>query len=396
MEDRELEALLADIESDRSERTESPNDPDKIGEAICAFANDLPGNHLPGVLFVGIRDDGSCAELQVTDRLLQTLADFRNGRVQPIPSLVVQKETIKGCEIAVVIVQPSDAPPVRYKGTVRIRVGPRRDRATPEEERRLSERRRVKDLPFELREAYPATLDDLDLEFFEKQYLPSSVAPEVLRENRRSLEHQLAALRFAPLDSPPRPTVMGILAAGKDPEQFIGGAYIQFLRIDGIGLADPIRDEKRISGPLPQMLRLIDEVLSAHVSTSVNFTSGSTDRKTPDYPLVALQQVVRNAVMHRTYEGTNAPVRVLWFSDRIEVVSPGGPFGQVTIENFGKPGITDYRNLYLAEVLYRLGYVQRFGAGIATARDAMEKNGNPPPAFQATPTHVQVTMLGHP
>ncbi len=130
----------------------------------------------------------------------------------------------------------------------------------------------------------------------------------------------------------------------------------------------------------------------AYIPTAINITGGDPEARRPDYPLAALQQVIRNAVMHRTYEGTNAPVRVTWFTDRIEILSPGGPFGQVTVENFGTPGITDYRNRHLAEVLKNLGYVQRFGAGISLTRQAMEKNGNPAPEFVRTPTHVQVTL----
>jgi ATP-dependent DNA helicase RecG len=393
MEDRELEALLADIESDRVERTESPKDGDKIGRALCAFANDLPGHAQAGVLFIGVKDDGSCANTLITDELLRNLGGYRDdGNIQPIPSLIVQKRKVGGCEVAVVLVHPSDAPPVRYRGRVCIRVGPRRAIATPEEERRLSERRRFRDLPFDLQPVPQATIEDLDLEFFEKSYLPLSVAADILAENQRTLHQQLASLRFVTVSAPPVPTVTGLLAVGKDPQQFIGGAYIQFLRIDGTGLADPIRHEKRIAGPLAEMLRMADEVFDANISVAVNFTSGPAERRQPDYPLVALQQVVRNAVMHRTYEGTNAPVRVTWFSDRIEILSPGGPFGQVTVDNFGTPGITDYRNRHLAEVLHRLGYVQRFGVGIAVTRVAMEKNGNPAPEFNLTPTHVQVTL----
>ena len=85
----------------------------------------------------------------------------------------------------------------------------------------------------------------------------------------------------------------------------------------------------------------------------------------------ALRQLVRNAYMHRSYEATNTPIRVYWFDDRIEIHNPGGPFGSVTPENFGQPGITDYRNPNLAEALRALGYVQRFGAGIAIARKAL-------------------------
>jgi hypothetical protein len=62
--------------------------------------------------------------------------------------------------------------------------------------------------------------------------------------------------------------------------------------------------------------------------------------------------------MHRAYDETNAPIRVYWSSDRIEIQNPGGAFGQVNPQNFGT-GITDYRNLHLAEAMRNLGYVQQ-------------------------------------
>ncbi len=290
MDDAQLEQLLKDVESYRSERTESPKDRDKIGDAICAFANDMPGSGDSGVLFVGARDDGSCTGLTVTDQVLQTLLDFRaDARIQPIPSFVVEKRTIYGCELAVVTVEPSLSPPVRYKGRVCVRVGPRHSYATAEQEARLSERRRHRDMPFDVRPVYGAALDDLDLDFFRKQYLPAAVDADVLAQNQRSIEHQLASLRFVTLDVPPIPTVAGILAIGKDPEHFIGGAVIQFTRFDGLTRADPVRNEKRIAGPLSEVLRRIDEVLAAHLAVEVDFTSGPLEQRRSDYPLSALQ-----------------------------------------------------------------------------------------------------------
>lgn len=94
--------------------------------------------------------------------------------------------------------------------------------------------------------------------------------------------------------------------------------------------------------------------------------------------------------MHRTYEGTNAPVRVNWFSDRIEVQNPGGLYGQVTTQNYEQ--VTDYRNPVIAEALKVLGYVDRFGAGIARIQSALSANGNPPADFAFQPTHVSVTI----
>jgi len=96
--------------------------------------------------------------------------------------------------------------------------------------------------------------------------------------------------------------------------------------------------------------------------------------------------------MHRSYENTNAPVRVYWFDDRIEIINPGGPFGAVTQENFGQPGITDYRNPNLADAMKVLGYVQRFGIGIQTAKAELKKNGNPDLEFSLEATNVLATV----
>ena len=93
----------------------------------------------------------------------------------------------------------------------------------------------------------------------------------------------------------------------------MGCAYIQFLRIDGLELTDPIQDQKRIDGPIPRLIERLDDVLKAHISVSSNFTSAPTERNEAEFPIVALQQITRNAIMHRVYEGTNAPIRITWF-----------------------------------------------------------------------------------
>jgi ATP-dependent DNA helicase RecG len=68
----------------------------------------------------------------------------------------------------------------------------------------------------------------------------------------------------------------------------------------------------------------------------------------------------------------------------------------VTVENFGKPGICDYRNPHLAGAMKDLGFVQRFGMGIATALGEMAQNGNPKPEFQVNDSHVAVILRRRP
>lgn len=393
MTDAELEEMLNDIESDRIERKEAASDMDKIRQAVCAFANDLPAHGLPGVLFIGVDDRGVPVNLQITDRLLQNLASMRgDGAILPFPSIDVQKRHLRGSDVAVVLVHPSADPPVRFKGIVWIRSGPRRGIANPGDERRLSEKRRYHDQPFDIRPIFEATIAAIDEEMFRRTYIPAAIDPEVVRENQRSLEQQLLATRFANPGPPLCATVLGILSVGKSPTDWIPCAYLQFLRIDGASLTDPIKNQKELRGPLPQFLLELEDLIKNSIEASADFTSGAVELRRSDYPIVALQQVVRNAVLHRTYENTNAPIRLYWFNDRVEIQSPGGPYGQVTRMNFGRDGASDYRNPHLAAVMKELGYVQRFGFGIALTRLEMSKNGNPPPEFLVEDAHVAVIL----
>jgi len=372
----ELEALRVDLESDCAERKQSMQgkSPDAVREAVCAFANDLPGHGKPGVVFIGVEDKtGLPVEgFTVTDQLLLQLSDIKtDGNIVPPPSLLVEKRVLGGSEVAVVTVWPCDTPPVRYKGRIHVRWGPRRGLATAQDERILNERRRHHDRPFDVQPVRDADLTELDRLRFEQEYLPALVARDVLEANERSLEQKLAATKMVLSDEEPAPTVLGLLVIGKSPADWIPGAYTQFLRLAGNDLTAPVLDEEQIHGTVADQIRRLEEKLTAHNLRGVRFGDVQEEERREAYPMDALRQLVRNAFMHRSYEATNTPVRVYWFDDRIEIHNPGGPYGSVTPENFGQPGITDYRNPNLAEALRALGYVQRFGAGIAIARKAL-------------------------
>jgi ATP-dependent DNA helicase RecG len=335
--------------------------------------------------------------LPITDELLRTLSDIRtDGNILPPPSILVEKRTLADSEIAVVTVQPSDAPPVRYKGRIWVRIGPRKAVATIQEERILNEKRRYRDIPFDVLPLPSCNLSALSRVLFEQEYLPNALAPDVLAANDRSYEQKLSACRMIASVDDPTPTILGVLVLGISPRDWVPGAYIQFLRIAGTRTTDPIQDEALIDGALGQVLRRIDEKIDAHSRSKVDITSADRELRTTPYPRVALQQLIRNAIMHRTYENTNAPVRVHWFDDRIEIINPGGPFGVVTKENFGRPGITDYRNPNLADAMRVTGFVQRFGIGIQTARAEMKKNGNPEIEFYIEPVTVLATVRRRP
>jgi ATP-dependent DNA helicase RecG len=213
--DAELVALLEDLESDRVERKQSfkGSAPDKVREAVCAFANDLAGHGRPGVVLIGAKDDGTpAADFAVTDELLRQLADIKtDGNIAPPPTLLVEKRRLASADFAVITVWPCDTPPVRYKGRIHIRWGPRRGLASAQDERILNERRRHRDRPFDVQPVSGATLEEIDRLRFEQEYLPSLVARDVLLANERSFEQKLAATKLIAAETEAVPTVLGLL-----------------------------------------------------------------------------------------------------------------------------------------------------------------------------------------
>lgn len=395
--DQELLALLLSLESDKVERKESfkGDVPKKARQAICAFANDLPNHCDVGVLFIGAKDNGDPSGIEITDQLLLSLSDMKSdGNILPMPVMSVEKRNLNGADMAVITVMPSDMPPIKYEGRIWIRTGPRRSIANEQDERILNEKRRYKNLPFDLYPIPTAKITDLSKNIFLNDYLPAAFAEDILEANGRTYEERLASCKMIVSPDDTTPTVMGLLALGKTPQDFLPGARIEFLRIDGVELADPVIDSEEIGGAFVEMLRRTEEKLSAHNRAAIDIISTPTHVITLPYPPAAIQQILYNAVLHRTYESTNSPVRVYWFNDRIEINSPGGPYGNVTVDNFGRPGVTDYRNPNIGDALKTFGFIQAFGRGIATANRELQRNGNPDLAYEVNQGFISCVIRG--
>lgn len=392
--DERIAQLGAGLEPDLVERKLSAADTKAIRRNICAFANDLPGHGEPGILLIGVGDDGRVSGASIDDDLLDRVSAARDdGDFMPTPSFVVEKRRWGGGEIAVVFVEPAPYPPVRYRGRVWVRVGPAARPATPDDEARLTERCRAGDWPFDLRPCESASLSDLDEGVLRRRYLPAAVAAEVLEEDRRPFEKQLRTLRLLGVGSS-SPVWGALLAFARDPLEWLPGAYVQFVRVAGRDIADPVQYEKTLTGQVADVLRGLEESLGLAIRTRTRITGVERESRRPDYPIGALGQLVRNAVMHRSYE-THAPIRVYWYDDRVEIASPGGLFGRVSEEGFGE-GVTDYRNPLVAEIMSHLGFAQRFGFGIPLAKKALEANGNPPPEFRFSDKQVTAVVKAAP
>jgi len=373
--DDEIKALLEDIEADNVERTVSTNKTDKFCEVICAFANDMPDHEKPGYLFIGADDKGKINGIKITDQLLKNLASHRDsGQIVPLPSLAVQKRSFPEGDIAVVEVQPSDMPPVRYRGRAWIRVGPRRGIATEQEERILTERRMHKAKSFDLQPCLNCGKDRIVMPLF-NDYRNAALDPEIIEANNRDTFLQMTALGLWDTKNNCA-TNVGALLLSEDPRTCLPGTYIQYVRFAGDELSSDVLDERQFSNDLRTMLHEIDSFLKTLFPSHPVPVSALKEKQITPYPVWAIRELLMNAIMHRDYQ-SNAPVRFYWLSDRIEIQNPGGLYGAAV--NF--PNQNDYRNPKIAEAMKTLGFVNQFGYGIVRVQSLLQKNGNPPADF---------------
>jgi ATP-dependent DNA helicase RecG len=154
---------------------------------------------------------------------------------------------------------------------------------------------------------------------------------------------------------------------------------VQYVRYDGVDQAARVLHDRRFASDLLSVLRGLDQLAEDLAGSRPASGEGLAEKVVHDYPPRALHELFMNAVIHRNYEGSTTPVYVNHFADRIEISNPGGLYGDLTPEQF--PRGTAYRNPVLAEAARTLGFVNRYGRGIAIAQDEMARNGSPPIKF---------------
>jgi len=294
-----IQSLLNDTESYRVERTESTTNIDKYCEAICAFSNDLGGSEQNGYLIIGAKDNGDLAGIKVDDRFMLQISNIRtDGNILPQPIMMVEKHSFDGGDLLVVEVTPSEHPPVRYRGKVCVRVGPRKSIASVAEEKILIEKRLSHVTSFDEMPCRRATLEDLDLELFKKEYLSKAVAEDVLIHDNRTIEEQLSALGFYDRRFG-CPTNAAILLFGRNPEHYLHGAYIQHVNFNGFDKAADIKSEYKFEGNLIRLLSKIDSFIETTIASKRPVSvSVLREELVYDYPYMATRELITITAIH--------------------------------------------------------------------------------------------------
>ncbi len=379
----DLQELLAAGQQERVAFLSGKASARQIAETLTALANASGGTVVLGVTAKGTPQKSVAVE-PLRERAVEAglLAD--PPLILPAPQVV---ETARG---PVVVVQVPPGLPHVYslQGLYLTRTGPHnRPLTTPELRRLLFERT---DAGFERLPVPVATLDDLDLAQVER-YLRHIHAPP----DEEPVQALLARGCVTWPDEPRQdgsqevvPTVAGVLLFGRDPQRFFPNAEIICVRYSGEKMSDEfVRQD--VQGSLVEQIRQAEAFVVSNMRRGMRL-SGMAREESSEYPIPVVREAIVNAIAHRDYAIRGEGIRLLMFSDRLEIYSPGRLPGHVTLENILEERYS--RNEAIVAILSDLGYIERLGYGIDRMIDAMAAAGLPQPEFQETAAGFRVIL----
>lgn len=383
------------VEWERLEFKEGWN-PEAILHTLCAFANDFH-NLGGGYLFIGISEDQGRPVLPPIGLNLNQIDSFQQKvlelghKIQPTYHPVMEPCTISGKHVLVLRAPGGQNRPYKSPDSLSrnvrsysyyIRKGSSTVKARREDEvELLSLAARV---PFDDRVNQGASINDLKLTLIQSHL--RDIGSQLLSETTQ-VEFEQLCRQMNIIDGPKEyvlPRNVGLMFFHEHPEQFFPQTQIDVVRFpDGLGGNTII--EKTFHGPLGQQLRnallyisnaIIEEIIIKHEDRA------EADRNF-NYPYAALEEILVNAVYHRSYE-LREPIEVRILPDHITITSYPGPDRSISLADLkaGKLVARRYRNRRIGEFLKELKLTEGRGTGIPKTIRAMIDNGSPRPRFE--------------
>jgi len=342
-----------------------------IAEVFISMANTEGG-----VVLFGIDDDGNILGIPNDKKSLleQFVVNLSiNNCNPPILSPIIDWKNIPDDNNESKLCLKVDIPKSKYQvhqttdGRFLKRVGSHRTPIPPEELGRMLATRKLL-MPFEERPAFGSAVSDFDFERFKAYYCQRfDKTPE---ENNSNIEQLIFNLKLAFRDKDNLfLSNLGVLLFTENPHKWLNGAYIDIVAYDHDEPDGNSVDSRKIYGTVPEQ---IEQTLhyfqtSPLVAIASKKTgTGRTDK--PAYSLLAIQEAVVNALVHREYELTGSQVRIFLFPNRIEIWSPGTLHNTLTVDDLFAGCQPMRRNQQLA------GFLREFKSPL-TNKSYMEARG---------------------
>ncbi|MFP4344026.1 MAG: ATP-binding protein [Anaerolineales bacterium] len=367
----------------------SDADVEALAETMIAFAN-ADG----GTIYVGLDERGRPTG-EVIPEEFNIAFNQAESLCRPLVPVEWQQTEARGAFIYVGHVRRSPELHTLSDGRVLVRTGPENRPLTGDEVRQLATNRSVGD--YEAEVVAGADRDD-----FDEELLREFVEKWEERQGRpltRSVNDVLVEMGW--LTGEGQPTVAGILLFGKNPQIFIPRSDLIFLRFEGTDMrgegGKPGYGRRvEVRGPLPRIIQRTWDILQEQIQQGAVVHSLQREEAWI-YPPTAIREALVNAVAHRDYRLRGRAIEVRIFTDRLEVSSPGGLPGFITVDNIVDEHFS--RNPRLVNGLFQWGYIEELGLGVDVMIEEMINAGHAPPDFNETPFSFTVVFrrsLEHP
>lgn len=353
-----------------------------LAETLVAFAN-ADG----GTIIIGLDEGGRNVGRVYPDEVEVALRAAAQACRPPVEARWHQAAADNGMVFAIVVPRSPELHSLE-DGRVLIRAGAENRPLSGDQVRQLAATKSVGD--FESEMVPGAHREDLDEEVIAE--FKGKWEERQHREWTRSVEDLL--FHVGALDEEGRPTVAGVLLFARNPQAFLPQSGLTFVKFIGTlprGKAGQPGYGRReeIGGPLARIVQRAWEVVGEEMCVGAVVTGLEREEYT-EYPMMAVREALVNAIAHRDYRLGGRRIEVRMFTDRMEITSPGGLPGFITVDNIVEEHFS--RNPRIVAALYQWGYIEELGLGVDLMIEEMVRAGHPPPKFKDTPYAFTVTL----
>ncbi|MDF1513549.1 MAG: ATP-binding protein [Anaerolineae bacterium] len=357
-------------------------DADVIAEHLVAFAN-ADG----GTLYIGANDAGKPTGQVYPEDISDALEQAEVMCKPPVPVIWDQME-VSGAFVFVIRVHRSSDLHTLADGKILVRTGTENRVLTGTQVQQIAKTRLTGN--YESEPVPGATREDID--------------PEVLREFTEVWQERQGRPITRPIDDvlvemnwllpSGQPTVAGLLLFGRNPAVFLPRCGITFVRFDGTqvrlqGVERSYGRRVEVNGHLADVIKRTWDIIQEEIRSGA-VVKGLKREENWIYPPAAIREALVNAVAHRDYHIRGRGIEVRLFTDRLEIYSPGGLAGFITLDNIVDEHFS--RNPRIVNGLYQWGYIEELGLGVDLMIEEMANAGHPIPEFKDTDHSFMVTF----
>ena len=340
----------------------------EIKKEVVAFANSNDGN-----IYIGVDDDGTVVGLKDPEKDLEAISGMIREGIKSDLTLNtrIYIEQIEGKDVVVVSVKEGSNKPyyLSDKGLKPSGVYLRHGNASVPASEEVIKKLLVENSSNSF-ESGVSKIQDLNFDYLIR----------VFKSHDIDIENKFKTLNITNLSG--KYTNLGLLLSDECPYSikcaiFNGNDKVEF------------QDRKEFTGSILKQINDTFEYISLYNKVKGKI-SGLKRVDTYDYPKYAVREALLNAVIHRDYN-FNGSILISLFDNRIEIVSLGGLVKGISIKDIFN-GVSETRNPNLANIFYRLKYVESFGTGIERIMETYQEYYDKRPIFQNTENTFKVIL----